>query len=383
MPPFCRSSSFSVVWRPRQLCSSAESEPSPHAATFLTRCVPFLLLECTYDHFNSSSSCPNCRKTLGADDFMELCVADPSSATQETTKNTFQNILTKFSGGSKKLSHQEMCSRLLKNLDNDRRAVRFLLKQFVFDCTNQESKTGSMGRAFEQLKQEFTQLKQQSSSQRIQYEQTVADLQHRVQALTGTVQEQQKKLEGKENQIAQFRQLYATDGMSRLPSSSHSTGSGKRGRSSEHALSSSQGLRNTEQQPLMHNFAMQKQARERVKEQERRTRAPPFASTAAPESLITPIQLPHRPYSSMSALGPPSTPRIRDLSSSSGYVFTSSRGGSGNGHHDASQRHRSSMSPSNAFVYNKSGASSQYRPRSGSQQEYSRHGTGGVFPIRR
>lgn len=236
---------------------------------------------------------------------MELCVADPSSATQEITKNTFQNILTKFSSSSKVLSHQEMCSRLLKNMDNDRRAIRFLMKQFVFESSQQGHRSGSMAKAFEQLKQEMTQLKQSSSSQRIELEQTIADLQHRNQALQGTVDELQRSVKDKEQQVSRFRGMYASDGMTRVPSSSYSDSSG--------------GKRNRSSQPPMQEFLAQRDARERAKQQAYsdmgRARRP------STEPAITPIQ--YRPASTgsgTSSLGPP-TPRIRE--SASGYVFSS------------------------------------------------------------
>ena len=253
---------------------------------------------------------------------MELVVADPSSATEETLKNTFQTIFTKYASSSNTLSHQEMCTRLLKSFDDDRRAVRFLLKQFVLESKTAGQQSGNIGRAHEQLKKEHTHLKQAMSSQRIQTEQTIADLQHRVQALTGTVQEQQKKIDEKDTQINQFRQMYAADGMARVPSSSHSNSSGGRqgggGGGTPVTHSRSGGGQQQQQQPThptppMHGFVMQKQARERAKEQAlgemKRSRGPPIVpgggggrhlgGMGGPsdiDSVITPIQAPP-PYS--------------------------------------------------------------------------------------
>jgi hypothetical protein len=295
---------------------------------------------------------------------MELVIADPSASTTEAVKNSFQTIFTKCTKSSNAISHQEMCQRLLKNLDIDRRAVRFLMKQFVNDVNNQGQKSGNIGRAYEVLKQENTQLKQASSSQRLQMEQTIADLQHRVQALNGTVQGQQQKLQDKDKQLSRFRELYEADGMARIPSSSHSQSSGgKRGHShmvnssSSHHHHHQQHQQQQEQQhaqPPMQSFVMQKEARERAKEQamgEFTRRGPVAARPMTNESsLLTPMQLPRRPLSTgslSSASGHhqsqqqhqnqshhasvPSTPRIRDLSSSNGYVFTSSASGRRNG----------------------------------------------------
>jgi hypothetical protein len=285
---------------------------------------------------------------------MELVIADPSASTTEAVKNSFQTIFTKCTKSSNAISHQEMCQRLLKNLDIDRRAVRFLMKQFVNDVNNQGQKSGNIGRAYEVLKQENTQLKQASSSQRLQMEQTIADLQHRVQALNGTVQGQQKKLQDKDKQLTRFRELYEADGMARIPSSSHSQSSGgKRGHSnminssSHHQQHQQQHQQHQQQEPPMQGFVMQKQARERAKEQalgEFTRRGPVVALAQRPmtneSSLLTPMQLPRRPLSTGSQSSNPhqshhatvpSTPRIRDLSSSNGYVFTSSASGRNNG----------------------------------------------------
>jgi TolA-binding protein len=336
-------------------------------------------IECTYSHFNDSSRCPSCGKSLGANDFMELVVADPSTATEETLKNTFQTIFTKFSSSSNSLSHQEMCTRLLKSFDNERRTMRFLLKQFVVDASCRGQRSGGIARDLDQIKKEYTTLKQASSSQRIQLEQTIADLQHRVQALNGTVQELQKKLDEKDIQITQFRQLYAAEGMARVPSSSHSGGSGgKRGGGgaavmypqhhgngfSRPVVSSSSAA--TPPPPLQ-GFVLQKQAREEARAQAlgdmTRSRVIPVSAGAGKhqigdhtvqqrrrnsiDSVITPIQVMPSSRMGMTHLSPlnqvatssshmPSTPRIRELSASSGYVFTSrsNRQNQSQRHHD-------------------------------------------------
>jgi hypothetical protein len=382
-----------------------------------------ILSECTYEHFNQSSSCPTCSKKLGAEDFMELVIADPSASTTEAVKNNFQTIFTKCTKSNNAISHQEMCQRLLKNLDIDRRAVRFLMKQFVNDVNNQGQKSGSIGRAYEVLKQENTQLKQASSSQRLQMEQTIADLQHRVQALNGTVQGQQKKLSDKDKQLTRFRELYEADGMARIPSSSHSQSSGgKRGHSnmvnssSRHQQQQHQQQEQQHAQPPMQGFVMQKQARERAKEQalgEFTRRGPVVARPMTNESsLLTPMQLPRRPLStgslgSASGQGHqqhqhhhqhhhqhptvPSTPRIRDLSSSNGYVFTSSasgrrpgNGNSGSGHPMQQQQHgskhprRTTDSPSSGgFAFNQGNqARQQQQQQQQSQSQSQSHNYG-------
>jgi hypothetical protein len=273
---------------------------------------------------------------------MELVVADPSSATEETLKNTFQTIFTKYSPTSKVLGYQEMCSRLMKSFDDDRRAVRFLLKQFVLESKSAGRQSGSIERAFEDLKAEYTHMKQATSSQRIQTEQVIADLRHRVQALTGTVQEQQKKIDEKDNQISQFRRMCSSEGMRRIPGSSHSGGSGGGQSNVRHSH-----IRGDSPAPPMPGFVMQKHADEHAKEKalyEITRRGPPnmtleggngrqsydkyIERSSDIDSVITPIQVPPPNYYSqgrrMSPSVVPHTPRIRDLSAGSSYVFTSS-----------------------------------------------------------
>lgn len=318
---------------------------------------------------------------------MELVVADPSAATEETLKNTFQTIFTKFSPNSNSLSHQEMCTRLLKSFDNERRVIRFLLKQFVVDGNNRGQRSCGIARELEHFKKENTTLKQANGSQRIQLEQTIADLQHRVQALNGTVQELQKKVDERDVQISQFRQLYAAEGMARVPSSSHGSGSGsgQRGGSGggggayhhhQHVLGGSRPVVSSSSAatppPPLQTFVLQKQAREQAKAQAlgdmSRSRVIPVSAGGGNhnrvgqsqqlqyrnnsiDSVITPIQILPSSRVGMSRLSPmnpgagspmPSTPRIRDLSASSGYVFTSR-----NSRHDQNQRHHGSSNNRN------------------------------------
>lgn len=279
---------------------------------------------------------------------MELVVADPSAATGGTLKNTFQSLFTKFGSDTNAISQQEICTRLLKSMDDDRRALRFLLKQYVLQGKMAGRQSGTSDRTIEELKSENTQLKQSSSSQRIQTDQVIADLRHRLQAATGTVQELQKKVEEKDTQIMQFRQLVSSssDRAVRIPGSSHSHGSGS-GRIPLQPAHHN----NASPAPPMPGYILQEQARERAKEEARReysrSRVPLQGGTDSRlssnymsggggvseiDSVITPIQVPppnhhlgRNRYSSPSVLIP-GTPRIRDYSAGSSYVFTSSGG---------------------------------------------------------
>jgi hypothetical protein len=312
----------------------------------------FYLTECTYGHFNASSSCPVCNKTLGANDFTEVVVADPSTATEDSMKNAFQTLFTKYSANSNEVSFQEMCTRLLRSHDDHRRTLRFLLKQFSACNMLLAQRTSNMGCAYQKLQEEHTKMQQAVNSQRIQSEQTIGDLQHRLQALTATIQERQQKLDEKDKQIQQFRSLYAADGERRMPSIRHAVPG-----SSYSAGSSSQGRYAP---PPMQSFAENKKRRETAKQanlvemtRSRNVMGPlsdqqqmrQYPSEASVDSAITPIVPPpkhqgshHHSSNSMrmrsdSGVPPPpaflgmapprSSPRIRDLTPGSGYQFTS------------------------------------------------------------
>lgn len=242
----------------------------------------------------------------------------------------------------------------MKSFDDDRRAVRFLLKQFVLESKSAGRQTGSIERAYAELKAEFTQMKQATSSQRIQTEQVIADLRHRVQALTGTVQEQQKKIDEKDNQINQFRRMCSSDGTSRIPGRSSSSGS----TGDRNSVPPNHDHRGSPAPPMA-GFVMRKQAEEHAKEKAlyeiSRSRGPPNlnvegGSSRQPygkyvegssdiNSVITPIQVPPPNYYAqgrrMSPSVVPNTPRIRDLSAGSSYVFTSSNSRPKRPRHDA------------------------------------------------
>lgn len=350
-----------------------------------------LLTECTYEHFNSCSVCPCCNKALGANDFLELVIADSSSQQDSSSslKSTFQGMFTKLSSSSRTISHKDMCARVLKSLDDNRRAVRFLLKQFVRETNSTGQRSGDLGRQNAQLQQELTEIKQSMNSERINHQKTTADLQHRMQALQSTNESLQTDIKKKEEQIAQYRCIFAAEGQARMPSSSHSSGGGKRGQPSP-------GL------PPMQGFVQQRQAQELAKQQalQQMTRGrtpfdtkgrlsinnhptssrhngsmvvPPSSSMGEGGVLsTTPIAIPRSGQSTGSAgslgLNMPPTPRIRDFTSSSGYRFHGSSAGGGAYPHNKRARTPDfgGHSPTTAFAYNNRAAS-----RAGGSEPYS------------
>lgn len=249
-----------------------------------------------------------------------------------------------------------------------RRAIRFLLKQFARECSAAGQQSGNVGRAYEKLQKEYTQLKKAASTQRMQLEQMIEDLKHRVQALTVNLQEQQKKIEEQNSQLGHFRQLYASDGL--VPSSSQSD-SGSRG-GNHRALPRTPGSGGRgPAAPPMQEFVFQKQARERANRQAvteiTRARVPTSVRASHPmsdvDSIITPVQVP-----------PPSSHRQKNPYQSavtgSGYTFTSrSRENT-----DSNKRQRlGSISPVQDYDY----------PRSARPPPSSQAGMGPMFGHRR
>lgn len=302
-------------------------------------------------------------------------------------------MFTKLTSGSDFLSQLDISTRLLKDLDNSCRCARFLLKQLVFDCSSRVQSSSSMAQELEFARQENTTLKQENSTLRINLEQTVADFKHREQGLNGTVQEMQKKLDEKEIQITQFRQLIAKQ-MARVPGTGArpqiDAGEKQRAHREAYDFGGGMGYHSRHEHesmnvrpvvsststhhsttPPLQGIVLQQKANEEAKAKAmgdltRSRIGSIIAAQQRPESrltssmahhsqlhsrsarhqdvdsVITPIQIPNntssytriagnrssplnaeRGRSPIVAGSQPCTPRIRDLTASSGYVFTS------------------------------------------------------------
>ena len=305
-------------------------------------------------------------------------VADPSTATEDTLKNTYQTLFTKYSANSNTLSHTEMCTRLMRSLEDDKRAVRFLLKQFVVETRTAGQRSGNVGRAYEELKKEHTKLQQSMSSQRLQADKTVKDLQHRLQALTGTMTEMQKKIDEKDTQLNQFRNVYAAEGLSRMPpppsSAARSIASSSR----------SGGGGSIAAPPPMQVFVENKKRKERERDRERAEMThrgvPPIAARRPPTSQrhhdhdfgVGSSHMQQHPFNGGSGsdgdsmvtpiVPPPHHHRVRSSSSFSPH------GGNGN------SNIRGNLAAGTGYTF----TSRSKRPRTGGSM-YSRSGGGGGF----
>jgi hypothetical protein len=317
---------------------------------------------------------------------MELVVADPSTATNSNNTN-FQSLFTKQNANSGSLAFQDICMRLLKQNDDLRSGTKFVLKQFMLESSQVGQRSFQMLRTLEVLKQENTTLKQAHNSQKIRMEQAIEDLQQKLASA-------QKKLEEKDRQLMQFRQLHNT----MTPASPRGNG---RPSSSEPRRVSGEGQQQRSMEPPLKGFMMQKEANERAKqlalEQPQRTpllggtsnhhhnpdhSGRPQSDGAHPSYMMAPAthhQIQQRPYSTDSGGSGGNSGIRRDLTSNSGYVF------SGSSQQQVSKRYRGqpppggmhqsdarSMSPSQAFGSNVTSAAGRGPSNYFQQQGYIR-----------
>lgn len=257
---------------------------------------------------------------MTANDFLELCIAAEETPTDQS-KATLQTLVTKLpnSPTTKGMAYQEVCQRLIRQLEVDKRAVRFVLKQFCYDTRNQESQSGNLNRAYAELQEEFTQFQQKNASERLKNDQAINDLQLKSQTLS-------KQLEEANTQLEQFRQYHAAQGMARLPSSAHS-----------HSSAGSVG-----KTPPMSSF-LQKQAREKVaRENAGRQSRNPLGNLPNMPGHITPMQVPPSNHSR----GPNTFSFSNSGRHSMGHSSSGHHSGGGRHHHSSSHRPYSSRGPS-------------------------------------
>lgn len=260
-------------------------------------------------------------------------------------KTSLQALFTKKSSTSS-LPFSDLCHSLIRQIDAVKVSTKFLLKQFLMDASAHGRQSGNAARVYEAMKHENTQLKQSVSTQKLEFQQLNANLQNRLQAREATVAELQQKIQSQEKMLHQFRRMH--NGATIVPGSSNSAPPSRLGM--DHSIDQGRTMNSgSHQEPPLKGFMIQKEARERAQQEAIHAQRAPsvlgrssmlnqpmkrsnsFGMERMPHSHghhtnITPIQLGSRPFSGNSAGSVPGTPRIRDLSSSAGYRFTSSSG---------------------------------------------------------
>ena len=284
--------------------------------------------------------------TLGAEDFQELCIADPSSE-ENHAKRALQQVLTKSRSGSTHIGLQDLCMHGLKSIDQCRRTNKFILKQVVMHEANHAQSAGKASRAYEKLQAEHAQVQQARTSERLEYEQITQELRNQNSALASKNKELEQKSMSKDQQIAQFREHFRqTPGSSHSHGSSSSANNGKRHRidpplmqSRQHHPSSDMN-RNSSPPPPMQAFVKNRAmaaAATRNAANKRpilSQRVDTYPTDSVHNFTATPIHVPNtagRPSSGGSSSGT----RVRDIRSSSSYTFGGNNQRSGGGHSPA------------------------------------------------
>ena len=377
-----------------------------------------IFVGCTYSHFEQTAECPTCSKTLSENDFTELVVAEASSPTSDITKTSLQALFSKHSKTTsstiKGLQFSDLCYSLIRQIDVTKQSTKFLLKQLLMDNSATGRKYANAVRINCQLKHEITNLRQGHSTQRLQLEQTNNDLKNKLAAKDNTIEELHQKIREKDKMIDQFRQLHNKMTNQNSYSSTRTNNNHSSNDRSHHPhaipLSGGRNIANNRfdnsedgqsiSKPPLKGFMVKKSAPVEMQKRSYGSMGAPNIPLSLPASqgVRRPLSygmndndsvcqsqrsgvpssqhplhlMSRRPYSSNSSGSVTSTtPRIRDLSSSSGYSFT---GGSNNQRLNKRRRGDSApgsnhgpMSPSTAFTLNQgpygSGPSNRWMQR--------------------
>ena len=280
---------------------------------------------------------------------------------KDVCKATMQSLFSKQSG-SGALHYANVCQSLIQQSDSLKKNTKFLLKQLLVESHRASRMSMQASRGHEQLKAENTQLKQMMASQRLQYEQTLTDMQNAIKAKDSKISEQNHMLNN-------FRKLQGGGG-----GNGRGGGSTSRGQpphmvphSSLASLASSRGS-----EPPLRGLMAQREATQKAQQNvmnggTKRS----FMSNMNNMNRTKSPGANFRPFSSGTSAGSNSvggsiaSNRIRDLTANSGYHFTGipgqsqggmnkrRRGGGnsvGSGGTGPSPHH--AMSPNTAFALN-------------------------------
>lgn len=155
---------------------------------------------------------------MGENDFTELVVAEGTGPTNDIAKTSLQALFSKQSKtNSKALPLSDVCFTLVRQIDVIKQSTKFLLKQLLMNGSAQGRNVAKAMRYNEQLKNQMTQLKQDHSTQRLQYEQLSNDLNNKLKARENTIRELNLKLQEKDKILSQFRNMHSGGGRMATP----------------------------------------------------------------------------------------------------------------------------------------------------------------------
>lgn len=315
--------------------------------------------------------------------------------TNDITKASLQALFNKQSkpqgeNSSKALPLSDACFTLVKQIDAVKQSTKFILKQLLMNGNAQGRNVAIARRDNSKLKNEITTLKQEQSSQRLQFEQMNNEHVNILNAKENVIRELTDKLQEKDRMVSQFRNMHGKTGSvvpehghahthgnahghqhtrqhqrsSDLDSISQFSQQNRNGTSSHsHAgagplLSSNMSARNSSSasahaEPPLKGLIAKRSAQQVMQQQVfNRRRGPNVSSGASVQSSITGIgggsrmggggggggmgpivtqRFASSAHSTDSNSFNSVTPRVRDLSHNAGFNFSGGSRGSGNG----------------------------------------------------
>jgi hypothetical protein len=299
-----------------------------------------------------------------------------------------------------------MCVSLIRQYDVSKQCTRFLLKQLLMNINIEGRKFMAALQVNETLKNEISNLKQAHATQRLQYEQLHNDMKNKLAARESTIQELNNALEEREKLLEQFRRIHGNM-VAPTPIDTSVTTRGDHGSHNihhhHHHIPPSASSVMTE--PPLKGLLMQRQAQQDAHKQafassNRFLNQNPqnhgishqglhlgnMSSSAATmnnnidnNSISQPITGYSRPFTTMSSgstgslQGPSHAPRIREITSNTGYKFTSmprANGYNNQNNQRINKRRKSDspasahgmMSPNTAFLLNQGPQSGNSQP---------------------
>ena len=238
------------------------------------------------------------------------------------------------------LHYSDVCQSLIQQIECSKQSTKFLLKQLLVESHRAGRTSMVAARTHESLRAENTQLKQANSSLRLQYEQTINDLQNKLKARESTISEMNHMLNN-------FQKI-------------HGVRSGGGGAPHTVPTSSSSASVTSGSGPPLRGLIAQREASMKAHQNAMNASKPPFMNAMNMNRSKSPVTTSFRPFSSSnSSSGGSIAPRIRDLTANSAYQFTGManqnlnkrrRGGTPTMPGTSSPHHM--MSPNTAFALN-------------------------------
>lgn len=239
------------------------------------------------------------------------------------------------------LHYSDVCQSLIQQIECSKQSTKFLLKQLLVESHRAGRTSMVAARTHESLRAENTQLKQANSSLRLQYEQTINDLQNKLKARESTISEMNHMLNN-------FQKIHGVRG-----------GGGVAPHMVPNSSSSASATGGQGSGPPLRGLIAQREASMKAHQNTMNAAKLPFMNAMNMNRSKSPVTS-FRPFSSSnSSCSGSIAPRIRDLTASSAYHFSGTsnqnlnkrrRGGTPTLQGTGSPHHL--MSPNTAFALN-------------------------------